>query len=35
MNFDTLPHVTGELTYLAKMAEKPHTKSSSALHFDA
>ena len=25
MNFDTLPHVTGEITYLAKMAEKPHT----------
>jgi hypothetical protein len=25
MNFDTLPHVTGEVTYLAKMAEKPHT----------
>jgi hypothetical protein len=25
MNFDTLPHVTGELTYLAKMDEKPHT----------
>jgi hypothetical protein len=25
MNFDTLPHVTGELTYLAKMSEKPHT----------
>jgi hypothetical protein len=25
MDFDTLPHVTGELTYLAKMDEKPHT----------
>jgi hypothetical protein len=25
MNFDSLPHVTGELTYLAKMDEKPHT----------
>jgi hypothetical protein len=25
MNFDTLPMVHGEVTYLAKMAEKPHT----------
>src|ERR1700743_2232909 len=25
MDFDTLPHVTGELTYLARMDEKPHT----------
>jgi len=25
MNFDTLPMVHSEVTYLAKMAEKPHT----------
>jgi len=25
MNFDTLPRVTGEATYVAKIAEKPHT----------
>jgi hypothetical protein len=25
MNFDTLPQVTGEITYLARMTEKPHT----------
>jgi hypothetical protein len=25
MNFETLPHVDGEVTYLAKMAGKPHT----------
>ena len=25
MDIEALPHVTGEVTYLAKMAEKPHT----------
>ena len=25
MDFDALPHVMGEITYLARMAEKPHT----------
>jgi len=25
MNFEALPHVTGEVTYLARMTEKPHT----------